>query len=162
MEADLSSIGSSSFPRSFADIFPHCSVLRAASALSYILFMKNSLASGLTRTAIYVTTMEMRAGQLENDVFSTPAMIGLMERTCVDLTEPHLDENEQTVGIHVDVYHLAPTRIGQSVTVTAELTEVKDNKLRYSVSAINDQGIKIGAGNHRRAVINTKRFANGK
>ena len=122
--------------------------------------MKNSLASGLTRTAIYVTTMEMRAGQLENDVFSTPAMIGLMERTCVDLTEPHLDENEQTVGIHVDVYHLAPTRIGQSVTVTAELTEVKDNKLRYSVSAINDQGIKIGAGNHRRAVINTKRFAN--
>ena len=162
MEADLSSIGSSSFPRSFADIFPHCSVLRAASALSYILFMKTSLAVGLTRTAIYVTTMEMRAGQLENDVFSTPAMIGLMERTCVDLTEPHLDENEQTVGIHVDVYHLAPTRIGQSVTITAELTEVKDNKLRYSVSAINDQGIKIGAGNHRRAVINTKRFANGK
>jgi fluoroacetyl-CoA thioesterase len=124
--------------------------------------MKNSLASGLTRTAIYVTTMEMRAGQLENDVFSTPAMIGLMERTCVDLTEPHLDENEQTVGIHVDVYHLAPTRIGQSVTVTADLTEVKDNKLNYSIAAINDQGIKIGAGNHRRAVINTKRFANGK
>jgi fluoroacetyl-CoA thioesterase len=154
---------SSSFPRSSADILPvHCSVLRAASALSYILFMKTSLASGLTRTAIYVTTMEMRAGQLENDVFSTPAMIGLMERTCVDLTEPHLDENEQTVGIHVDVYHLAPTRIGQSVTITAELTEVKDNKIRYSVSAINDQGIKIGAGNHRRAVINTKRFANDK
>jgi fluoroacetyl-CoA thioesterase len=161
LEADLSSIGSSSFPRSFADIFPHCSALRAASALSYILFMKTSLAVGLTRTAIYVTTMEMRAGQLENDVFSTPAMIGLMERTCVDLTEPHLDENEQTVGIHVDVYHLAPTRIGQSVTITAELTEVKDNKIRYSVSAINDQGIKIGAGNHRRAVIDTKRFANG-
>jgi fluoroacetyl-CoA thioesterase len=161
LEADLSGIGSSSFPRSFADIFPHCSVLRAASALSYILFMKTSLAFGLTRTAIYVTTMEMRAGQLENDVFSTPAMIGLMERTCVDLTEPHLDENEQTVGIHVDVYHLAPTRIGQSVTITAELTEVKDNKIRYSVSAINDQGIKIGAGKHRRAVIDTKRFANG-
>ena len=153
---------SSSFPRSSADILPvHCSVLRAASALSYILFMKTSLAVGLTRTATYVTTTAMRASQLENDVFSTPAMIGLMERTCVDLTEPHLDENEQTVGIHVDVYHLAPTRIGQSVTITAELTEVKDNKIRYSVSAINDQGIKVGAANHRRAVIDTKRFANG-
>jgi fluoroacetyl-CoA thioesterase len=123
--------------------------------------MKGSLASGLTRTATYVTITAMRASQLENDVFSTPAMVGLMERTCVDLTEPHLDKTEQTVGIHVDVYHLAPTRIGQSVTITAELTEVKDHKLRYSVSAINDQGIKIGAGNHRRAVINTKRFANG-
>jgi len=124
--------------------------------------MKTSLAVGHTQHAIYVTTTEMRAGQLENDVFSTPAMIGLMERTCVDLTEPHLDENEQTVGIHVDVYHLAPTRIGQSVTITAELTEVKDNKLRSSDSALNDQGIKIGAGNHRRAVINTQRFANDK
>ena len=86
-------------------------------------------------------------------------MIGLMERTCVDLTEPYLNENEQTVGIHVDVRHLAPTKIGQSVTVTAELLEVKDNKLRYAVSATNDQGVKIGEGTHRRAVINTERFA---
>jgi fluoroacetyl-CoA thioesterase len=75
------------------------------------------------------------------------------------LTEPYLNENEQTVGIHVDVRHLAPTRIGQGVTVTAELLEVKDNKLRYAVSATNDQGVKIGEGTHRRAVINTERFA---
>jgi fluoroacetyl-CoA thioesterase len=106
-----------------------------------------------------VTTLKMRASQLKADVFSTPAMIGLMERTCVDLTEPYLNENEQTVGIHIDVRHLAPTRIGQSVTVTAELLEVKDNKLRYAVSATNDQGVKIGEGTHRRAVINTERFA---
>jgi predicted thioesterase len=37
--------------------------------------------------------------------------------------------------------------------------EVKKNKLRYSVTAINDQGVTIGAGNHRRAVINTKSFS---
>ena len=123
--------------------------------------MKIELAPGITRTQSYATTLEMRARQLEADVFSTPAMIGLMERTCVELTEPYLDEKEQTVGIHVDVYHLAPTKIGQTVTVTAELTEVNGRKIRYLVSAINDQGIKIGAGNHRRAVINTQRFANG-
>lgn len=86
-------------------------------------------------------------------------MIGLMERTCVDLTEPYLDNDEQTVGIHVDVRHVAPTKIGQSVTVTAELLEVKNNKLRYAVSATNDQGVKIGDGTHRRAVINTKCFS---
>ena len=88
-------------------------------------------------------------------------MIGLMERTCVELTEPYLEENEQTVGIHVDVRHLAPTNIGQSVTVSAELLEKKGNKLRYSVSAINDQNVKIGDGTHARAVINTARFAKG-
>jgi fluoroacetyl-CoA thioesterase len=123
--------------------------------------MKNEIAPGITLTRTYLTTLEMRARQLKADVFSTPAMIGLMERTCVELTEPYLEENEQTVGIHVDVYHLAPTKIGQSVTVTAELSEIKDNKIRYAVTATNDQGIQIGAGNHRRAVIDTKRFANG-
>ena len=97
--------------------------------------MKSSLEPGLTRTATYVTTLDMRARQLEKDVFSTPAMVGLMERTCVDLTEPHLDPDEQTVGIHVDIYHLAPTRIGQSVTISAEVLEVQENKIRYSVSA---------------------------
>ena len=86
-------------------------------------------------------------------------MIGLMERTCVELAEPYLDENEQTVGIHVDVRHLAATDIGQSVTVIAELLEVKGNKLRYSVTATTDQNVKIGDGTHRRAVINTTRFA---
>ena len=121
--------------------------------------MKDGLVPGLTHTQTYLTTLEMRAKQLVSDVFSTPAMIGLMEYTCVLLVAPYLEENEQTVGIHVDVRHMAPTKIGQSVTVTAELLEVKDNKLRFAVSAVNDQGVKIGEGTHRRALIDTKSFA---
>ena len=120
--------------------------------------MNREVAPGITRTQTYETTLEMRARQLKADVFSTPAMIGLMERTCVELTEPYLDQNEQTVGIHVDVRHVAPTKIGQKVTVTAELLDVKGKKLRYSVAATNDQGVKIGEGTHRRAVINTSGF----
>jgi predicted thioesterase len=121
--------------------------------------MKDGMAPGLTHSQTYVTTPEMRAKQLAADIFSTPAMIGLMEYTCVLLVAPYLDENEQSVGIHVDVRHMAPTKIGQSVTVTSELLEVKDNKLRFALSAVNDQGIKIGEGTHRRALIDTKRFA---
>jgi len=123
--------------------------------------MKSELVPGLINRQTYVTTQEMRASQLTSDVFSTPAMIGLMEGNCVRPVEPFLDDNEQTVGIHVDVRHMAPTKIGQSVTVTAQLLEVKDNKLRFSVSAVNDNNVKIGEGTHRRAVINTKRFAEG-
>jgi len=59
------------------------------------------------------------------------------------------------------VRHMAPTKIGQSVTVTAALLEVKENKLRYAVSATNDQGAKIGEGSHRRALINTQCFSRG-
>src|SRR5215813_10256680 len=114
--------------------------------------MKNELMPRVALKQTYVTTLEMRAKQLAADIFSTPAMIGLMEYTCVLLVTPYLDENEQTVGIHVDVKHMAPTRIGQSVTVTAELIEVTDNKLRFRLSAINDQRVKIGEGTHRRAM----------
>ena len=123
--------------------------------------MKTGLVRGLKYSQSYVTTLEMRAQQLIADVFSTPSMISLMEQTSVKLTEPYLDENEQSVGIHVDVRHTAATRIGQSVTITAEILEVKDGKIRYAVTATNDQGVKIGEGRHRRAVINQKKFAGG-
>jgi fluoroacetyl-CoA thioesterase len=120
--------------------------------------MKDGIVPGLTHGQTYITTLEMRARQLAFDVFSTPAMIGLMEYTCVLLVAPYLYEDEQTVGIHVDVRHKASTKIGQSVTVTAELLEVNDSKLRFALSAVNDQGVKIGEGTHRRALINTKQF----
>jgi predicted thioesterase len=123
--------------------------------------MKDGLVRGLKYSQTYVTTLEMRAPQLIADLFSTPSMISLMEQTSVRLTKPYLDENEQSVGIHVDVRHMAATRIGQSVTITAEILEVKDGKIRYAVTATNDQGVKIGEGRHRRAVINQKKFAGG-
>ena len=121
--------------------------------------MKNGLVPGLKHSETYVTTLEMRAQQLIPDVFSTPSMISMMERTSVKLTEPYLDENEQSVGTHVDVRHMAATRIGQSVTITAEILEVKENKIHYAVTAFNDHGVKIGEGVHRRAVIDQRTFA---
>ena len=121
--------------------------------------MKEGLVPGLRHTDSYVTTLDMRARQLAADVLSTPAMIGLMEKTSVELVTPYLEDNEQTVGTHVDVRHRAPTRIGQTILVTAELLSCEGNKLRFAVSATNDQGIKIGEGTHRRAVINTDQFA---
>jgi fluoroacetyl-CoA thioesterase len=124
--------------------------------------MKSGLIPGLTHTQTYETTAQMRATQLtSSDVFSTPAMIGLMEGTCVRLTAPYLDEGENTVGMHVDVHHLAPTKIGQSVTVTAAILEIDGNKIRFAVSATNDAGVKIGEGKHRRAVIQTRKFVDG-
>ena len=121
--------------------------------------MKDGLIPGIRHTQTYVTTLEMRAKQLVPDVFSSPAMIGHMEGTCVRMVAPYLDEDEQTAGIHVDVRHMAPTKIGQTVTVTAELLEVETHKLRFAVSAVNDRNVKIGEGTHRRALINTKQFA---
>ncbi len=125
--------------------------------------MKEDLTPGLLRKQTFVVIPEMgitHFGSGVPSVLSSPAMIGLMERTCVELLTPYMGENEQTVGFHVDVKHLAPTRIGQSVTVTATLQEVKERRYRFFVEAVNDQGVKIGEGTHRRALINMKQFTN--
>ena len=120
--------------------------------------MKEGLVPGLSHTRTCLTTPDMRAPQLTSDVLSTPALIGLMERTSVELMTPYLSPNEQTVGMHVDVRHRAPTRIGQKVTITAELLEIAGNKMRFSVVATNEEGVKIAEGTHRRAVIEMNQF----
>ena len=125
--------------------------------------MKKSLTPGITRKQTFVVTPEMgitHFGSGVPSVLSSPMMIGLMERTCVELLNPFMDENEQTVGFHVDVKHLAPTKIGQSITITATLLEATEKRFRFAVEAVNDQGVKIGEGTHRRALINMKQFTN--
>ena len=126
--------------------------------------MKDGLAVGQSYEKTHATTPEMgikHLGAGVPSVLSTPAMIGLMEGTCVEFLTPYMDEGEQTVGFHVDVRHTAPTVIGQTVTVRVALQEVKDTRFRFSVEAVNEQGVKIGEGTHRRAMIKTKQFTGG-
>ena len=91
-------------------------------------------------------------------VLSTPHMIGYMERTCRDTVLPLLDSGYDTVGTHVDVYHLAAAPIGMSVTFTCEITAVIDRRVQFRVEAF-DEKEKIGEGTHERAIINIAKFA---
>ena len=90
-------------------------------------------------------------------VFATGFMIVLMEWTCTQLLEPHLDQGEGSVGTHVDVSHSAATLPGQTVTVDVELTEVKGRKLVFKVRA-HDGIDPIGEGRHERVVVAWDRF----
>ena len=90
-------------------------------------------------------------------VLATPAMIGWMERTCRDAVLPLLDPGHDTVGTHVDVYHLAATPMGMGVTFKAEVTGVKDRRVTFKVEAWDERG-KAGEGTHERAIINVARF----
>lgn len=85
-------------------------------------------------------------------VLSTPSMIGLMERAGIQAVQPYLGEGQTTVGFEVNVKHFAATPKGKSVTVRAELLDVDGRKLRFKVEA-HDEGQKVGAGTHRRAII---------
>ena len=89
---------------------------------------------------------------------STPHMIGRMEWTCRDAVLPLLDAGFDTVGTHVDVYHLAAAPIGAVVTFTAEVIAVNGRRIQFRVEA-RDEKEKIGEGTHERAMINVAKFA---
>jgi fluoroacetyl-CoA thioesterase len=90
-------------------------------------------------------------------VFATGFMIVLMEWTCTQLMAPHLDAGEGSLGTHVDVSHLAATVPGQTVTVDAEVAEVKGRKLVLKVRAHDGIDL-IGEGLHERVVVAWDRF----
>ena len=91
-------------------------------------------------------------------VLSTPHMIGYMERTSRDAVLPLLDAGFDTVGTHVDVYHLAAAPVGAVVTFTAEVVAVDGRRIQFRVEAWDEQE-KIGEGTHERAIINVAKFA---
>ncbi len=91
------------------------------------------------------------------DVFATPAMISLMENTCLRLIEPFLEQGCTTVGTEVNVRHIKATPVGMKVTCLARLVEVSGPKLKFEVEAFDEQG-KIGFGTHKRYVVNLGEF----
>jgi predicted thioesterase len=124
--------------------------------------MKDTLKPGMSFEKTITTTPDMGITHLGPNaprMFSTPSMIGLMEGSCVEFLTPHMDTGEQTVGFHVNVKHLAPTKIGQNVRTKVTLTEIKGRRLLFTVEAFNEDGTKVGDGTHERAVVSIDRFA---
>ncbi|SRR5579883_111995 len=106
-------------------------------------------------------TPEIAISFMGNDdarVLATPEMIRLMERTCRDAVLPLLETGHDTVGTHVDVYHLAAAPLGSSVVFKAEVMSVQDRRIRFRVEAAT-QREKIGEGTHERAIVNVAKFA---
>ncbi|MEE2881687.1 MAG: thioesterase family protein [Chloroflexota bacterium] len=87
------------------------------------------------------------------DKFSTPSMIGLMERAAIEAIQLCLEDGQTSVGYEVNVRHLAPSEIGETVTATAELLDVDRNRLTFNVEAYSGETM-IGSGTHKRAIIN--------
>jgi fluoroacetyl-CoA thioesterase len=94
------------------------------------------------------------------EVFATGFMVGLMEWTCVQLLEPHLDEGEGSLGVHIDISHKSATPVGFTVTVEAECIEVRGPRARFKVTA-HDGIDEIGAGTHERFIVAWDRFKRG-
>jgi fluoroacetyl-CoA thioesterase len=122
--------------------------------------VKDTLKPGLELEMTYEVTADMAPPHLPVKVLSTPSMIGLMEGTCLQCVQPHLDDNETTVGTHVNVSHTGPARVGEEVRVTGRLREITKRRLLFDVKVTAPQG-DISTGTHERAVVDLSRMSGG-
>ena len=101
---------------------------------------------------------EIAEGRIMPKVFATGFMVGLFDFACIKAVKPYLDwPNEQTVGIHINVSHMAATPPGMTVTVNVKLEKVDGRKLSFSLKA-HDGMDKISEGTHERFIINADKF----
>ncbi len=119
--------------------------------------MKESLQIGLSGENTYTITDDMAPPHLPAKVLSTPAMVGLIEGTCLQTAQAHLDEGETTVGVHVNVSHTGPAMSGEEVTVKARLSELDRRRQTWEIEVLSPRG-SISEGTHKRVVVDTSRF----
>jgi fluoroacetyl-CoA thioesterase len=89
-------------------------------------------------------------------VFSTPAMIGLMEHATVLAVLPELPPGFITVGTRIEVDHLKAVAPGAPVRAWAKLVGYRERFLVFDVEAISGEHV-IGRGRVFRAVVNPER-----
>jgi fluoroacetyl-CoA thioesterase len=120
----------------------------------------DSVEPGLTGHATLVveeahTAPRIGSGRIR--VLGTPVMINLMEAAALAAVEHHLPEGHQSLGIKLEVSHIAATPVGMRVDATAEVVAVEGSRIDFRVVAHDERDL-IGEGQHRRIVVNVERF----
>ena len=101
------------------------------------------------------TALEVGSGSLL--VYATPCMVALMEGAACEAIADAISEDKTTVGIELNISHLAATPVGMDVRAEAEVTAVDGKIITFSVTAYDEAG-KIGEGTHKRAIVTSQRF----
>ena len=90
-------------------------------------------------------------------VLGTPALLALMEAAAVDALAPSLPPETTSVGIYVELHHLAASPVGMAVRAEATLTAVEGRTLTFEIVAYDAQEM-IGKALHRRVLVDRERF----
>ncbi len=101
------------------------------------------------------TAIAWRSGDVP--VLATPRLIALCEEASVEALAGALPEGHTTVGMRVQIDHLAPTAVGHTVTAEATLEKVEGRRLTFTVSAADDRGL-VAAGKVTRVMVEVDHF----
>lgn len=90
-------------------------------------------------------------------VYATPALIALMEAASVAAINHLLSTEQTSVGTFISVKHLAASALGQTIRARAEVTEVNDRQITFTLQAWDGEKL-IGEGTHTRFIVDIERF----
>jgi len=127
--------------------------LTAAASISAIKIGQQGNAHDIVIESMLASSM--KSGNV--DVYSTPSLIALIEAAAVNCITPCLKQEDTSVGVVVNVSHLAATPLGMKVRAEAIVEKVEGRKVYFKVTAF-DEKEKIGEGTHERFILNKERF----
>ncbi len=101
------------------------------------------------------TALAMRTGVVP--VLSTPRLLALCEEAAVTALKGSLDEGACSVGVRVQIEHIAPIPVGGRVVAEASLDKVEGRRLLFTVSARDERGL-VAAGKVTRVLVDVDHF----
>jgi len=112
----------------------------------------DAVSAGLTHECTRIVEENHVVSHTGTPVLSTPMMISMVERACMDLVQPLLPAGYTTVGYEVHIKHKAPAQLGAALCVFCRLLEVEGRRLLFA-TRVSEAGRLIGEGTHRRTII---------
>ena len=94
------------------------------------------------------------------EVFATARMIALMECSAAKLMLPLLKDDEKSVGVNVNITHMAATLENDVAISTATFVGMEGKLYKFEIEVIDSAGV-CGRGTHTRAIVSTSRLIEG-
>lgn len=94
------------------------------------------------------------------EVFATARLVALMECSAAKILTPLLKDGELSVGVEVNIKHLAPTLSGDTAISTASYVGMQGKLYKFDIEVVDSAGL-IGTGTHTRAIISEERLIAG-
>ena len=90
-------------------------------------------------------------------VLATPILVAWAENAAYEMAELCLPDEQTTVGVNINLNHIAATPVGMKVRIKVVLSNIESRRLDFTVEAW-DTVQKIGEGTHQRFVVQKMKF----
>ncbi|MHB8262572.1 MAG: thioesterase family protein [Acidimicrobiales bacterium] len=101
------------------------------------------------------TATHFKSGNV--NLLATPRLVALCEEAACKAVDHLLPPGRTSVGLRIQMDHVAPVKIGADITAEATLEKVEGRRLIFSVKAYGEPGT-ICAGIITRVVVDTDSF----